>query len=92
MTCSTWSTLCNRPPTAPGSRATVPRDPKVAALAAVDRTRATYDKCTAQAEQARVAYRKAMAQATDAGVTYAALGRRLGVSAARVAQVITGRK
>jgi hypothetical protein len=62
------------------------------ALEAVDRTRATYDKCIAQAEQARVAYRKAMAQATDAGVTYAALGRRLGVSAARVAQVITGRK
>lgn len=64
------------------------RDPKVAALAALDKARGRVEATTAQATAARGEYRRALLGAVDAGVSKADMARRLSTSESRVRQLV----
>ena len=61
-----------------------PRDPRIAKVAAVERSAATVAKCALQLTQARAAHRRMLLAAIDAGVSKAELARRLGTSGTRL--------
>ena len=60
------------------------RDPKIRALAEVERSAATVTKCESQLESARARHRAVLLAALRAGLTKADLARKLNTSETRV--------
>lgn len=61
-----------------------PRDPRIAKLAAVERSAATLARCEKQLNAARAHHRAVIMAAVDAGISKAELARRLGTSETRL--------
>lgn len=62
------------------------RDPRLALLTQVDRTKATVQKTAAQHAAAQLAHRQALAAALAGGVSKAELARRTQTSESRIRQ------
>ncbi len=64
------------------------RDPKVAALRAIDRSKASLARAESMVEQARRQHRANLLAASRAGVSGAELARRYGTSESRIRQTL----
>lgn len=59
-------------------------------IAAAERAASRVERAEAELEAARVELRSALVDAHGAGVTFATLGRAIGLSRQRVAQIVAG--